>query len=244
MATADSVKANLQSIIAKANSTTGRADNNVDSAVDALISGFGQGGITPSGTKTITANGTHDVTNYASAQVNVPVGITPSGTKTITENGTHDVTAYASALVNIPVPAEKMVVLPITVSADLGAGTNKNQSIVTGNDFVKQHYADNGFAGIFIPVSGESIDAASGVVTFVYHGNRPLIKTSNTYYGCFTKSNGTSSAPAVQPNNYKINAKGYNVSLRVESSGNVNLYVASNFTVKAGNYLLVLLCTD
>lgn len=171
-------------------------------------------------------------------------GITPTGTKTITTNGTHDVTQFASALVNVPVPAEKMVVLPITISADLGAGTNKNQPIVTGNDFVKQHYADDGFAGILVPLSGDSIDAASGVVTFVYHGNRPLIKTSATYYGCFTKSNGPSSATAVQPNNSKINAKGYNVSLRVDSTGVVNLYVASSFTVKAGNYLLVLLCTD
>lgn len=215
MATADSVKANLQSIIAKANSTTGRADADVDSAVDALISGFGKG-----------------------------EGIIPTGTKTITANGIFDVAAYANAQVNVPVPAEKMVVLPITISADLGAGTNKNQPIVTGNSFVAQHYADDGFAGILVPLSGDSINAASGIVTFVYHGNRPLIKTSATYYGCFTKSNGTGSAPAVHPNNNKINAKGYNVSLRADSSGNVNLYVASNFTVKAGNYLLVLLCTD
>lgn len=216
MVTADSVKANLQSIIAKANSTTGRTDSNVDSVVDALISGFGQGG----------------------------GGITPTGTKTITENGTHDVTEYATAVVNVPVPAEKMVVLPITISEDLGAGTNKNQPIVTGNDFVKQHYADDGFAGILVPLSGDSINAASGVVTFVYHGNRPLIKTSATYYGCFTKSNGPSSYTVVQPNNSKINANGYNVSLRVDSTGVVKLYVASAFTVKAGNYLLMLLCTD
>lgn len=58
----------------------------------------------PTGTKTITTNGTHDVKDYASAIVNVPTsggGITPSGTKEITENGEHDVTNYAKVNVNV-----------------------------------------------------------------------------------------------------------------------------------------------
>ena len=57
-------------------------------------------GITPTGSITITTNGTHTVTNYATAVVNVPTN-TPTGTKTITANGTYDVTNYASAVVKI-----------------------------------------------------------------------------------------------------------------------------------------------
>ena len=192
-----------------------------------------------SGTKTITSNGTHDVTNYASAQIDVPVGVTPSGTKTITENGTHDVTNFASAFVNVPIPAQKIYTFPITVSSALGAGANKNQVILPGNDFVKAHYADDGFFAIWIPLNATTA-AASGVAGMVYQGNRAVLTTKSTCYGGFFRSTGETANPGYMIATAKISGTGYNVSLRANSSGNINLYVASAYTVPAGGYLLVL----
>lgn len=90
MATADSVKAKIQSLISKANSKTGRTDTDMTTAVNALISGYGQGGANE-----------------------------PTGSINITSNGTYDVKNYASAIVNVPTPTEYTVVRTVTVSSDI-----------------------------------------------------------------------------------------------------------------------------
>ncbi len=55
----------------------------------------------PSGTKSISSNGTYNISDYDSVSVNVPTGITPSGTKYITSNGTYDISSYAKVSVSV-----------------------------------------------------------------------------------------------------------------------------------------------
>lgn len=72
MSTPTTIKNALQAAITKANSTTGKNDTNVTNAVNSLVEGYGKGGgITPTGTLTISNNGTFDVTNYASVLANI-----------------------------------------------------------------------------------------------------------------------------------------------------------------------------
>lgn len=92
-------------------------------------------GITPQGTKTITENGTHDVTAFAQAKVEVPMPAEPTGTKEITSNGTHDVKAFANVNVAVPVGVTPQGTKEIEITAN-GEKTEdvssfKNVHIVT-----------------------------------------------------------------------------------------------------------------
>lgn len=101
-------------------------------------------GITPQGTKTITENGTHDVTNFAQAKVEVPQGITPVGTKeiSISQNGevTEDVTSFKNVhiVTNVPssgggagVPQEKYDALLDALAVHSAPYTFENEDVVS-----------------------------------------------------------------------------------------------------------------
>lgn len=85
------------------------------------------GYIVPTGSVTITENGTHDVTEKASAVVEVPIPdgyIIPSGSETIAENGEYDITEKASVVVAVPetevILQDKEITENGTYSADDG----------------------------------------------------------------------------------------------------------------------------
>ena len=75
----------LEDIANAIRAKNGSSDTYTPPQMAAAIQAIPTGGITPTGTVQITQNGTHDVTQYANANVNVQPNLQ---SKTVTENGT------------------------------------------------------------------------------------------------------------------------------------------------------------
>lgn len=213
------------SLRSKTNSSAKIVADDFPSVIDSLSTG----GITPNGVKEIVANGTYDVTAFATAQVAVPAsGITPSGTKTITANGTHDVTNYASAEVKVDAVNAKLYT--ITVDTDKTATVYLLQ-----NDHLKSLRSNpNAF------VMMRYVDAApsTAMIGFWFTANFKFTYAGATAYNSIL-ARSTASAASQNLNSKGLPGDNYNGHLNIDSNGRLWAIPNATWPIKAGTYQII-----
>lgn len=136
-------------------------------------------GITPSGTLAIATNGSHDVTNYATASVAVPASAVDSGTKAITANGNgQDVVGYAAVNVNVP---------NSYAAADEGKVVSNGALVAQTSDTVTQNgtYDTTLKNEVVVDVQGgggggTNVETGSFTVTGAYIQSKSIVHSLNT----------------------------------------------------------------
>lgn len=245
--------------------TTGKiVADDFPSVIDGISVGV-EGGIIPTGTKSITSNGTHDVRTYESAEVNVPIPsgyIKPSGTKSITTNGTHDVTSFASATVNVQTGitptgtkditangehdvtnfAKAKVSVPTGLNAKVLTATvsadktSGNATMIANNAFLASLY-NNPNAFIFMRYLG--VEPSTAMLPFWFSANFPLFYNAGTAVKYDLVARSTASATAFVAGGGLKATDNYNGHLKLDSSGNLKVYCNATYPLKAGEYQII-----
>lgn len=169
------------------------------------------------GTKQITTNGSHDVSEYATVNVNVESGgAVAEGEINITANGTHDVSQYATAKVNVPQAGagigELTAYQQIKVTPILVPATEEQGRIVTNNPL--------GVKPKIIIVRCADDSNAMANIGFIRSGLFDVSSGGGIVHG-INKANGNA---------------GYN-SMTDDGSGNVNMkFTANESTISLFHY--------
>ena len=224
----------LQDIADAIRTKTGLSDDYYPSGMaTAILSISGGGGIVPTGTINISSNGTHNVTQYASAAVSVPNSYTSSDegkvvssgalvsqtSATYTSNNTYDTTTINSVTVNV------------------GSTINNQDKTVNPSTSQQSITADSGYSGLGT-VTINAMPAGSATAPASISGSSATVSTgTNT----LTFSKTISVTPTVSAGYVSSGTAGNsNISLTasVTTKGAATITpTTTNQTISSGTYL-------
>lgn len=150
-------------------------------------------------------------------------------------------TGFVNAISAIEAGGGNMEKHEITFASDEIGASAKQVSILTGNAFIKEHYAKDGFYAL---MRAKSITKIAYGVLILYHGNRQMASGISSTHGTAMMMNSGNNGAANAGTNGAINGSTYNLGFRATSAGNLNLYLPANRNVAAGTYELFLICEE
>lgn len=228
----------------KAQVASAITDKGVTTASDAAFAQMAQNiraiqtGITPSGSISISANGTYDVTDKAQAVVNV--GASPTLiTKTITQNGTYNASGdnadgYSAVTVAVPVGSNNSRCYQVTLDSDaIGAQVVFNPD---GDPDIAAHRNDSSFVAGFMALFNI---AASSTRALIASNNVIHSKASPAPYGIYMRSSAAGVAGVQVAKSVSSAQESSPGTISVDSSGVISAFSSSSYPLRAGTYIVV-----
>lgn len=196
-------------------------------------------GITPTGTLSISTNGTYDVTNYASASVNVSGQSPTLITKTITSNGTYNASSdnadgYSQVTVAVPTGSTNSRCFKKTISA-----TPSSAGYVYINDVgdseIAAHRDDSTF--VVTIICTDTINSTKRIIGSTNMNHKADSVSSNSSYGMILRY-GTTVGYSGMSNDFRTGSTGQGF-IHVSSDGKLGLCHTTAYPIVAGTYVAI-----